>query len=45
VEGYIELEWEDQKFELLNGETILLPAIINQLKIHSKFATVIEVFL
>lgn len=45
VDGCILIECKNQKFELHYGETILLPANINDVKIESKQASILEVFL
>jgi len=45
VDGYLEIEYKNKIFTLNKGETILLPAAINQLKLKSSNATILEVFL
>ena len=45
VDGYLEIEYKNKIFTLDKGETILLPATINQLKLKSSNATILEVFL
>ena len=45
VEGFFELEYKNQKNIIKKGETILLPACINHLKIESNQACILEVSL
>ena len=45
VDGSIEIECQNENFTLQKGETILFPAIINNLKIESSQAIILEVFL
>ncbi len=45
VHGFLELEYKDKNFSLNKGETLLLPARIDQFKIKSVAATILEVSL
>lgn len=45
VEGNLEVEYKNKLFSLNMGETLLLPAIINQVKLKSIYSSLLEVFL
>ena len=45
VEGNLELEYKNEKFDLNKGETIFIPACINKLNLSSSNATILEVYL
>ncbi len=45
VDGHLEIEYGNKIFNLNKGETILLPAIINQIKLTSSAANILEVSL
>ncbi|MCF6167233.1 type I phosphomannose isomerase catalytic subunit [Lutibacter sp.] len=45
VEGNLEVEYKNKFFSLNMGETLLLPAIINQVKLKSPYSCILEVFL
>ncbi|WP_456463005.1 type I phosphomannose isomerase catalytic subunit [Lutibacter sp.] len=45
VEGNLEVEYNNKLFSLNMGETLLLPAIINQVKLKSIYSSLLEVFL
>ncbi|MDN3492725.1 type I phosphomannose isomerase catalytic subunit [Winogradskyella bathintestinalis] len=45
VDGHVEIEWENKSFPLQKGETILFPAVINNLKLDAEDANILEVYL
>ena len=45
VEGMIKIEFNDYSEIIMMGETVLIPAIIDELKIISNSATILEVFI
>lgn len=45
VDGYLEIEYKNKTFTLNKGETLLLPAIIDQIKLKSDAADILEVSL
>lgn len=45
VDGFLEMEHEHKKYSLRKGETILLPAAVNQLILVAESATILEVSL
>ncbi len=45
TEGSYDLEWDEEKMHIEKGETILIPAIMNEVKITSDGATILEVYI
>ena len=45
VDGFLVIEYEYKKYSIRIGETIFIPATINQLILKAEFATILEVYI